>query len=115
MQHACGSEAAGKVHGSFAAKDAAQDDNFCWFNEKPACGMHRERGLNRCYSERSEVQLQTELNFSRVMGRLDLTEVAAGHARGDRVPLRVVECIEELRAEFQPAATRLAEKEALEE
>ena len=49
------------------------------------------------------------------MSRSDRTEVAVGEGVADVIELRVVEGVEELRTKFKPAATRLAEHEALEE
>src|SRR5215469_1126386 len=78
-------------------------------------------------ASKSEVQLQGELNLTRIIGRVtrrsDLAEVAAGEvarsANGDysvaaevrRIEVRVIEDVEHLRAELQPEA--LGEQEVL--
>ena len=62
-----------------------------------------------------EVELRAELKDSRVEGRSDLAEVAGAATIADLVELRVIPGVERLHAEFQPAASGLAQDEALEQ
>jgi hypothetical protein len=81
--------------------------------EKPRSQLlFRERGLDADV-HRLEVQLQPKLNFARVVSRGDSAKVAGSKCVADVVPFGVVECVEELRAELEAAAARLAEHEAL--
>src|SRR3954464_448089 len=83
--------------------------------EKPRSEvLFLERGLDADV-HRSEVQLQPKLNFARVVSRGDRTEVTVGKGIADVIELRVVEGIEELRTEFELAATTLAEHKGLEQ
>jgi hypothetical protein len=62
-----------------------------------------------------EVRLQRELHNPRVEGRGVLAEVTRAKVAADLVELGVIPRIESLDAEFQSAATSLAEDEALEQ
>src|SRR5204862_3873507 len=73
-----------------------------------------ERG-QRVKQDSSEVQLQPKLNFARVVSRGDRTDVTVGEGVADVIELRVVEGVEELRTEFEFAATTLAEHKGLEQ
>lgn len=73
-----------------------------------------ERGIGKTSGGGLEVQLYAQLNFPRVMGGSDCSEVAGRERGADVLELRVVEGIETFRTEFETTAT-LIEHKALEE
>src|SRR5580692_2894590 len=74
----------------------------------------RERGRIVCHPG-SEVQLQSKLDFSRVVRRSDCAKVARREGCAHAVEFRVVPQVEEFRPEFQAAAALFTEDEGLEE
>jgi hypothetical protein len=62
---------------------------------------------------RLEVQLQPELQRSRVGGAIDASEGTGREIAVGAVPLHVVERVECLKAELEAAAARLTEDEGL--
>jgi hypothetical protein len=83
--------------------------------KKPARTVSSASGSGCLFPAMLEVDLSSELKHSRVEGRSDLAEIVGTESVTDLVKLGVIPGVEAFHAEFKPAATSLAEHEALEQ
>src|SRR5579883_2341752 len=97
------------------ARGRAREKGQCHPRKSPARGWgERGKGENNSPGW-LKVDLRAKLQDARIKGGVELAEVGVAEGGVDAAKFRVVPGVERFQTEFEAAATRLAQAEALEE